>query len=360
MNLISEPLIGLMIVANFSVFIWLMVILLQKKDNDRPALTKTSDSTSISQAASAREQVSFLDQLKVGLGKTSQSLRQAFQSLGFQSASLNSELLEKIHEVLFRADLGVQTVDKLVREIEMRHKNQKELSIEEVFSSLKAASIALLPPKMPVFTYPEQGPLVILIVGVNGAGKTTTIAKLAHFFKSENKTVLLAAADTFRAAAIDQLKVWAERIQVPIVAHQQGADPAAVCFDAMQMAKQKKHDVLIVDTAGRLQNKQNLMDELSKIRRVLSRELPEAPHFTWLILDATTGQNAFSQVQTFKEVCQVSGIIVTKIDGTAKGGVIIGLCDRFNLAVPFIGVGEKMTDLQPFDPKDYLEGIFSI
>lgn len=203
----------------------------------------------------------------------------------------------------------------------------------------------------------EHGPLVLLIVGVNGVGKTTSIGKLAHYFRSQGKSVLLCAADTFRAAAIDQLKVWGERVGVEVVAHKAGADPAAVAYDGVKAAISRKMDVVMIDTAGRLHSKQELMDELAKIKRVIGRDLPDAPHETLLVLDATTGQNAAMQVKAFSEVVQVTGLVVTKLDGTAKGGVIVGISDKYDLPILFVGVGERPEDLKPFSAADYAHSI---
>jgi fused signal recognition particle receptor len=206
---------------------------------------------------------------------------------------------------------------------------------------------------------PAEGPFVILVVGVNGVGKTTSIGKLAAHYVAEGKSVMLCAGDTFRAAAIEQLQVWGERIGVPVIKHQQGADPASVAFDAVKAAKARGVDVLLIDTAGRLHNKTELMDELAKVKRVITKEMPAAPHETWLVIDATTGQNAVQQVKAFGELVQLSGLVVTKLDGTAKGGVIIGIKQKFKLPIRYIGVGEKAKDLKEFSARDFAESLFA-
>ena len=302
------------------------------------------------------DHASWLSKLQSGLSKTRSSLQKNLSDL-FQGNKIDDSTLERLHEVLFRADIGVSTADHLVEHIKTSApedgswENIKKMmreKINEIFlqQDFKAEECA-------------ETPKVLLIVGVNGVGKTTSIGKLAAHFIAEDKTVLLCAADTYRAAAIDQLKVWGERLGVKVIAHQQGSDPAAVAYDGVKSAIAKKSDILMVDTAGRLHNKNDLMEELAKINRVIGKDLPNAPHETWLVIDATTGQNAFQQVKAFSNAVKLSGLIVTKLDGTAKGGVIIGISDQFKLPIRYIGVGEKASDLQKFEPKEFVDSLFS-
>lgn len=267
-------------------------------------------------------------------------------------------LLDKVHETLYRADIGVQTADVLVAALRRRFKAGEEAPAWETVRSALVDEITVLldiPTKPLVF--PDSGPLVILIVGVNGVGKTTSIGKLAAHFLAQDKSVLVAAGDTFRAAAIEQLEVWANRLGIDIVRHNQGGDPAAVAYDAVKAALARKTDVLLIDTAGRLHSKKELMDELAKIRRVVGKDLPGAPHETWLVVDATTGQNALLQIKAFREVVEISGLIVTKLDGTAKGGVVIGATQQHGLPIRYIGVGEKAADLRGFTPREFAESV---
>ncbi|MBP9708653.1 MAG: signal recognition particle-docking protein FtsY [Oligoflexales bacterium] len=301
----------------------------------------------------------WIKRLRLGLSKTrdhfSNNLAHLFQS----RQKLTAETLEKLHEVLYRADLGVATVDALIDHLK-KDLSQQNPDWLEIQAELRKKTCELLDIKAPPLNTPKpQEPLVILIVGVNGVGKTTTIGKLTAHFLSEGKSVLLGAGDTYRAAAIDQLKVWGERLQVDVIAHQQGSDPAAVAFDAVKAAKARNKDVLIIDTAGRLHNKEDLMNELSKINKVISKELPGAPHETWLVIDATTGQNAYTQVKAFREVVGINGIIVTKLDGTAKGGVLIGISHQYKLPIRFVGIGEKAADLRPFNAIEFANSAFS-
>ena len=258
-------------------------------------------------------------------------------------------MLENLHEALYRADIGVATADKLVDHVRKNMKQDDAASWEAVASRLKEQAGAIL-------DVPQKAPL--RIVGVNGVGKTTTIGKLAAHFLAADKKVLLAAADTFRAAAIEQLSVWGERLGVDVVKHQAGSDPAAVAYDAVKAALSRGTDVLLIDTAGRLHAKAELMAELGKINRIIGRDLPGAPHETWLVVDATTGQNAVQQVKAFKEVVDLTGLVVTKLDGTAKGGVLIGITDQFGIPIRYVGVGEKAVDLRPFSPQEYVESLF--
>ncbi len=276
----------------------------------------------------------------------------------FERSSIEKETWEELEELLIAADTGVDTATRLTQRVKERVSKEKISDVQQVRAALiqEMASILKVNGKGPAVT---GSPQVILVVGVNGSGKTTSIAKLGYNFKRDGNKVILAAADTFRAAAIDQLKWWGERIGAEVIAHQQGADPGAVVFDALQAAKNRGVQVVIVDTAGRLHTKFNLMEELKKIRRVIQRIDPSAPHETLLVLDATTGQNGLSQAKHFTEAVGVSGIILAKLDSTAKGGIVLAICDQLKIPVRFIGTGEQLDDLAPFDPQTFVEAIMS-
>jgi fused signal recognition particle receptor len=276
----------------------------------------------------------------------------------FERSSIEKETWEELEELLISADTGVETATRLTQRVKDRVSKEKISDVQQVRAALiqEMASILKVDGKEPTVT---ASPQVILVVGVNGSGKTTSIAKLGYNFKRDGNKVILAAADTFRAAAIDQLKWWGERIEAEVIAHQQGADPGAVVFDALQAAKNRGVQVVIVDTAGRLHTKFNLMEELKKIRRVIQRIDPSAPHETLLVLDATTGQNGLSQAKHFTEAVGISGIILTKLDSTAKGGIVLAICDQLKIPVRFIGTGEQLDDLAPFDPQTFVEAIMS-
>lgn len=298
----------------------------------------------------------FFDKLKAGLSKTTASFMDKVTSvMGFRK--IDEELFEELEEALITADVGAETAFALVEALrkETRARGLKEgHELQPVLAELISARLGEPAP----LSYNPAGLTVILVVGVNGVGKTTTIGKLAHYLKSQGKRVVLAAGDTFRAAAIDQLKIWGERAEVPVVAGPEGGDPAAVAFDGMKWARETGADVLILDTAGRLHNRADLMAELKKVRNLLAREVAGAPHETLLVLDATTGQNAIQQTKLFKEVAGVTAIALTKLDGTAKGGVVIGIKGAEDVPVKFVGVGEGMDDLQPFDPQDFARALF--
>ncbi len=298
------------------------------------------------------------ERLRQGLAKTRDGMSSSFKRLFSGKTAINDELMERIHEVLYKADVGVQTSDKLIEALKEDLRGQDSVDWPTVAQSLRQQVEAIVGQSSGPMHEPEDEPLVILIVGVNGVGKTTTIGKLAKHFISDGKTVLLAAGDTFRAAASEQLKVWADRLGVECVSHKEGADPAAVAYDAVKAAMARKVDVLLVDTAGRLHSKKELMAELEKVNRVLGKDLPGAPHETWIVVDATTGQNAAMQVKAFREVCEVTGIVVTKLDGTAKGGVVVGIADQQNIPIRFVGVGEKAEDLRPFSAQEFAEALF--
>lgn len=286
------------------------------------------------------------------LGKLSKKIGDAL--LG--RASIDDDLLEELEEILITSDVGMETTMKIIETLRKEIKSYSSASPEDV-KQILSNIIARLINKNDKQELCSQTPLVILMIGINGGGKTTSIGKLAYKLKSEGKTVMLAAADTFRAAAAEQLSVWADRVGINIVKHAEGADPSAVIYDAIQSAKAKNIDVLICDTAGRLQNKKNLMDELNKMSKVIGREFPEAARENLLVLDATTGKNAVSQVKEFGDVADITGIILTKLDGTAKGGIVITIADEFDMPVKFIGVGEGIEDLKEFDPAEFAEGI---
>ena len=273
-------------------------------------------------------------------------------------AEVNEELMDELEEVLITSDIGMETTMRIMEELRARIKKEYISRPEEVTKALQKIMTEAVD-KQEAQLLCEETPLVILMIGINGGGKTTTIGKLAHRLKKEGKTVMLAAADTFRAAAAEQLVVWGERNGVNVIRHQEGADPSAVIYDAVQSAKAKHIDVLICDTAGRLQNKKNLMNELEKMNKIITREFPEAHRETLLVLDATTGKNAVSQAQEFGQVADITGIVITKLDGTAKGGIAVTIADEFNMPIKFIGVGEGIEDLEAFDPEQFIGGIFN-
>lgn len=327
----------------------------------RPALTlvKRGAAPSEVEEVMRTDASKWRERLALGLSRTRDALRANLQSVFGLKTKIDAKMLENLHEALYRADIGIATADKLVDHVRTSVNQDEAASWEVVASSLKEKASAIMgeSQKIPL-KKPEKGPWVILVVGVNGVGKTTTIGKLAAHFLAADKKVLLAAADTFRAAAIEQLSVWGERLGVEVIKHQAGSDPAAVAYDGVKAALARDMDVLLIDTAGRLHAKAELMAELGKINRIIGRDLPGAPHETWLVVDATTGQNAVQQVKAFKEVVDLSGIIVTKLDGTAKGGVLIGITDQFGIPIRYIGVGEKAADLRVFQANEYVESLF--
>lgn len=301
----------------------------------------------------------FFDRLKKGLGKTRENLTNKIEKLIIGYADIDDDLLDELEEALIMADVGIDTTEKLMAAVRQGIKKKEINTPEDLRPFLQKEIATILTEGDTGMHSAPEGPTVLLVIGVNGAGKTTTIGKLASYYKGEGKSVLLAAADTFRAAAIDQLEVWGERSGIPVIKHEEGSDPAAVAFDAVKAAKARGIDVLIIDTAGRLQTKSNLMQELEKINRVVGREIPGAPHETLLVLDATTGQNAVSQAQLFTKAAPITGIVLTKLDGTAKGGVVIGIKDQLQMPVKWIGVGEGIDDLRPFDAEDFARALFA-
>lgn len=297
----------------------------------------------------------FFDRLKEGLSKTKKNFTEKVESLLKAFKQVDEELFDELEEVLVLSDVGVKTSQKIIENLKEKVKKNKISDSQAVKELLKEEmfNIINLPNKLK-----EKYPLIILMVGVNGVGKTTSIGKIANLLKSNGKKVIIAAADTFRAAAIDQLEIWAKRVGCDIIKHVEGADPAAVVFDGIQAMRARKADVLIVDTAGRLHTKKNLIEELKKIDRVISQQMPEAEKETLLVIDATTGQNGLVQAKEFNQAVNISGIVLTKLDGTAKGGIVVSICDELKIPVKFIGVGEKIDDLQEFNPREFIDALF--
>jgi len=296
--------------------------------------------------------------LKEGLKKTRDRIASSIKSLLTIGRKLDADALAQIEERLIAADIGPAAAAKIAADLQKAYKDRVIEDPAQVLDFLKNELKTSLKGWDTELHFAPNAPTVIMVVGVNGVGKTTSIAKLAHRLKNEGRQVLLAAADTFRAAAVEQLEIWSKRIGVDIVRHQTGADPGAVVFDAMDAAAARGADVIIVDTAGRLHTKHNLMMELGKIARVIQKRIPEGPHEVLLVLDATTGQNAISQAKLFKEVVNVSGIILAKLDGTAKGGIVIGMRDKVDIPVKLVGLGEKPDDLEAFDPDAFVDALF--
>lgn len=305
----------------------------------------------------AEEKKGFFKRLKEGLSKTRNSIVDSFSSV-FGASHIDDDFYEELEETFIMADMGYETTEKVIENLKER---VKEARIKEP-AACKELIINIIRDQMMVdesaYDF-EKKKSVILVIGVNGVGKTTTIGKLAAQYKKSGKKVLIAAADTFRAAAIDQLKNWADRAGVEMISHNEGADPAAVVYDAVSAAKARNTDILLIDTAGRLHNKKNLMDELAKMRRIISRDYPDANVESLIVLDGTTGQNALEQARQFSNVTEIDGIVITKLDGTAKGGIAIAIQAELNVPVKFIGIGEKIDDLQRFDPSAYVEALFS-
>jgi fused signal recognition particle receptor len=327
---------------------------------EKPILEKEDElikkEESIKEEERIKEEKSFFQKLKEGLAKTRDNITSKIDNIIFKGRKIDEELLEELEEILILADVGFATTTKIIEGIKQRAKERKltesddikELLAEEIYEIMEKDEAPL----------EITSPTIILVVGVNGVGKTTTIGKMAGRFKRQGMKVLLIAADTFRAAAIEQLEVWASRVGCDIIKHDEGSDPASVVFDGIQAAKTRKSDIIICDTAGRLHNKKNLMDELKKIYRVIQREYPSAKLETFLVLDATTGQNAVQQARVFKDAADVSGLVLTKLDGTAKGGIVISIKSELNIPVRFIGVGEGIDDLQVFKSEDYIKALF--
>lgn len=299
----------------------------------------------------------FFDRLKAGLSKTRKGFVERAEAI-FKGKKIDEGTLEDLEETLIASDVGVKAASEIIGVLSEKAKKGEVTDYSDIKGYLKEEMTLMLGPFRPL-VIKEVRPFVILAVGVNGVGKTTTIGKLAGMFASEGKSVLLAAADTFRAAAIEQLEIWADRTDSQIVKHQSGSDPAAVAFDAIEAAKARKIDIVIVDTAGRLHTKSHLMEELKKVKRVIDKAIPGAPHETLLVVDATTGQNALRQADTFNSAIGVTGIALTKLDGTAKGGIVFAINKEFGIPIRFIGVGERVDDLRSFNPKEFIDALFS-
>ena len=303
-----------------------------------------------------KKQMGFFDKLKQGLSKTKQSFNDKVNNVFSAFRKVDEELLEELEEALIMSDVGVETSTKIISKLRDRIKKQNIKEAEEVKQALRE-EIKNIFDEVDNSLHLDTKPSVILVVGVNGVGKTTSIGKIANRLKQDGKKVVIAAADTFRAAAVEQLEIWANRAGCPIVKKEEGADPASVVYDAIRKTKEENADVLICDTAGRLHNKKYLMDELEKIKRVIDKELPDASKEILLVLDATTGQNAILQVQAFKETVDITGLVLTKLDGTAKGGVVIGITNENHMPVKFIGVGEQIDDMEVFNSEDFVKAI---
>ncbi|NLM10922.1 MAG: signal recognition particle-docking protein FtsY [Clostridiaceae bacterium] len=301
--------------------------------------------------------MAFFDKLKNGLRKTRESITQRVDKLLASMGKIDEELFEELEEILITSDVGVDTTLKVIESLKQRVKNEKVADPRQVKNLLKEEITKILSSGDAELNLNTK-PSVIVVVGVNGVGKTTSIGKICNMLKMQGKKVLMAAGDTFRAAAIDQLEIWAKRADVDIIKHSEGSDPSAVIFDAIQAAKARGFDVVVCDTAGRLHTNKNLMEELKKVFRIINRELPDADIETLLVLDATTGQNAVSQARNFTEATGVTGLVLTKLDGTAKGGIIVSVKSELDIPVKFIGVGEKIDDLQPFNAQDFADALF--
>ncbi|MBV8820402.1 MAG: signal recognition particle-docking protein FtsY [Acidobacteriaceae bacterium] len=300
----------------------------------------------------------LLDKLKAGIQKTRSGLVDRIEDVLAGKKEIDAELLEELEYTLITADLGVRTVEDILERIRQQVDRKSTSDAAEVKNLIREQLLEVLRASENPIRVVQTPPAVVMVVGVNGAGKTTTIGKLAHRFLGEGRKVLLCAADTFRAAAIEQLEVWAQRAKVDLIRQKTGADPSAVVFDALQAAKARGVDYVIVDTAGRLHTKENLMAELEKMRRTCARVVPGSPHEVWLVLDATTGQNGLEQARKFTESAGVTGIVLTKLDGTAKGGVVVAIARELSLPIRFVGVGEKIDDLLPFEPENFVDSLF--
>lgn len=302
--------------------------------------------------------MSFFNKLKNGLKKTRDNITKRIDGLLVSFGKIDEELFEELEEILITSDIGVETSLRIIEELKLKVQKEKITDAIQVKSILKEELVNILGEEKPIMKL-DTKPSVIVVLGVNGAGKTTSIGKICHILKQQGKRVMVAAADTFRAAAIDQLEIWAKRAGVDIIKHTEGSDPSAVVYDAIAAAKARDFDIIVCDTAGRLHTKKNLMEELKKIFRIIKRELPDADIETLLVLDATTGQNAVSQAKSFTEASGVTGLVLTKLDGTAKGGVVVSIKSELGLPVKFIGVGEQIDDLQPFNPVEFVDALFA-
>lgn len=306
----------------------------------------------------AEEKRGFFQRLKEGLLKTHQSMVSKIDQLVAGKRKIDDSLLDELEEILITSDIGVKTTHQLLNQVTEKVKRKELEDADQLKKALQEQMFLILNRQEKALDTSAVRPFVIMVIGVNGTGKTTTISKIAQKLKGQGKSVLLAAADTFRAAAIEQLEVWAQRVGCEVIKHKSGSDPSAVVFDALKAGKARGSDVIIVDTAGRLHTKVNLMEELKKIKRVMARELPDSPHEILLVLDATTGQNAISQAKMFDKELGVTGIVLTKLDGTAKGGILISISDELKIPIRFIGIGEKVDDLREFDARDFVDALF--
>lgn len=325
---------------------------------DKPASPPAADENASGEAA--KIEAGFLSRLQSGLSRTRGRLTEGISSLVLGEKVIDASLLEDIETQLLVADVGIEATDQVIGNLKKSLSRSQLAEPEQFLKSLKNELLNILKPcDVPLVSLSDNKPFVILMVGVNGVGKTTTIGKLAKKFQADGQSVMLAAGDTFRAAAVEQLEVWGERNNVPVVAQASGADSASVIFDAYQSAKARQTDILIADTAGRLHTKENLMNELEKIVRVLKKQDPSLPHETLLVLDATTGQNALNQAESFNKTAKLSGIVLTKLDGTAKGGVVFALAKKLGIPIRFIGVGEQVDDLRPFSATAFIDALFS-
>ncbi len=301
----------------------------------------------------------FFARLKAGLAKTRASFTSGIATLILGKKTLDADLIDLIETQLLTADVGIDATEQLINSLTQKLARKELANTEAVLVELQEQMKAILRPCQVPLTIPENNlPFVMLVVGINGSGKTTTIGKVAHYLKTTGKSVMLAAGDTFRAAAIEQLQIWGERNHIPVVAQQPGADTAAVIYDALESAKARKTQVLLADTAGRLHTQSNLMEELKKVKRVLAKQDPHAPHETLLILDASIGQNAINQAKQFHEAIGITGLVITKLDGTAKGGIIFAIAKQMKIPIRFIGVGESIDDLRPFNADDFVQALF--
>lgn len=314
-----------------------------------------------SAVAPAEKSRSFFGRIKAGLSRTRSGLTESVATLFLGKKEIDDDLLEALETQLLLADVGMDATSKIINDLTAQVSRKALADGDALYQALQQSLAELLVPVSKPLTIPDdhQGPFVILVVGINGVGKTTTIGKLAKYFQAQGKSVMLAAGDTYRAAAVEQLQVWGQRNQVDVIAQHTGADSASVIFDAVQAAQARGVDVVLADTAGRLHNKDNLMNELEKVVRVMRKLAPTAPHETLLVLDAGTGQNAINQTQVFKEAVDVSGMVLTKLDGTAKGGILFALAEKFNVPIRFIGVGEQIDDLRPFEGEQFIKALFA-
>lgn len=342
-----------------------------KKKTAEPATTSSSDSTQVTENSSktaveiitstpetTSEKQGLFSRLKQGLSRSSQRLTDGFGDLVLGKKTIDDDLLEELETQLLSADLGIEATQSIIDDLTQRVARKQLANPEALFKAMRDDMVALLKPvEKPLVIQPNASPFVILMIGINGVGKTTTIGKLAKQFQAQGHSVMLAAGDTFRAAAVEQLQVWGERNAIPVIAQQHGADSASVIYDALQAAKARKMDILIADTAGRLHTQSNLMEELKKVKRVMTKLDANAPHEVMLVVDAGTGQNALSQTQQFNEAIGLNGITLTKLDGTAKGGIIFAIAKKTGLPIRYIGVGETIDDLRSFDAEQFVDAL---